>query len=310
MTAVDRRTFVAATTAALAAAARAARPATAAVPEANGRTWRVDAARLEQRLKDLSRFGANPQGGVSRVAFSPADVEGRAFVMEMMRGGRPRGARRSRRQHPGPPARPPADAAARSCSARTSTPFRRAATTTATWAPWPRSRWRRSWARRGTATGTPSRSHLVRRGERAHRQPRLRGRHPPGGAGAPRPATARFSPRTSAASAAIPARLGAARHAEGLRRRLPRAAHRAGRDPGRGRHPHRRGGGDRRHPPLRGDGARLRQPRGHHPDGQAAQRPPGRLRDRPGRGPHRARACRAGRWAPSDAWPCGRARPT
>ena len=46
----------------------------------------MNAARLNGRLKDLSRFGANPQGGVSRVAFSPADVEGRAFVMEMMRG--------------------------------------------------------------------------------------------------------------------------------------------------------------------------------------------------------------------------------
>jgi N-carbamoyl-L-amino-acid hydrolase len=84
VTAVDRRTFVSATLAALAAAARAGGAATA-VPEATGRTWRVDGGRLEQRLKDLSRFGANPQGGVSRVAFSPADVEGRAFAMEMMR---------------------------------------------------------------------------------------------------------------------------------------------------------------------------------------------------------------------------------
>jgi N-carbamoyl-L-amino-acid hydrolase len=71
--------------AALTAAARATRPAAGAVPEASGRTWRVDAARLERRLQDLSRFGANPQGGVSRVAFSPADVEGRTFAMEMMR---------------------------------------------------------------------------------------------------------------------------------------------------------------------------------------------------------------------------------
>jgi len=69
----------------LAAVAAAARAAAAAVPEASGHTWRVDGGRLEQRLKDLSRFGANPQGGVSRVAFSPADVEGRAFAMEMMR---------------------------------------------------------------------------------------------------------------------------------------------------------------------------------------------------------------------------------
>ena len=85
----DRRSFLRATgaaTAVLAAGGRATGRAFSAVPEASGRTWRVDGARLEQRLKGLSRFGANPQGGVSRVAFSPADVEGRAFVMEMMRG--------------------------------------------------------------------------------------------------------------------------------------------------------------------------------------------------------------------------------
>jgi N-carbamoyl-L-amino-acid hydrolase len=87
---IDRRTFVRTTVGALAAAAGRASSAggggPANIPEANGRTWRVDAARLEKRLLDLSRFGANPQGGVSRVAFSPADVEGRAFAMEMMRG--------------------------------------------------------------------------------------------------------------------------------------------------------------------------------------------------------------------------------
>jgi N-carbamoyl-L-amino-acid hydrolase len=88
MPTIDRRTFVrvaaGALTAATAGLARA-RPAGGEVPEAGGRTWRVDAARLERRLQDLSRFGANPQGGVSRVAFSPDDVEGRAFTMEMMR---------------------------------------------------------------------------------------------------------------------------------------------------------------------------------------------------------------------------------
>jgi beta-ureidopropionase / N-carbamoyl-L-amino-acid hydrolase len=80
---LDRRTFV--RTSAGALAASALRRAAAAVPEANGRTWRVDGARVNQRLASLSRFGANAQGGVSRTAFSPADVEGRAFVMEMMR---------------------------------------------------------------------------------------------------------------------------------------------------------------------------------------------------------------------------------
>jgi N-carbamoyl-L-amino-acid hydrolase len=45
----------------------------------------VDAARLNRHLKELSAFGANPQGGVSRVAFSDADRAGRAYVMHRMR---------------------------------------------------------------------------------------------------------------------------------------------------------------------------------------------------------------------------------
>lgn len=49
------------------------------------RSWRVNGARVNQHLTDLSRFGRNPQGGVSRVAYSPADIEGRAFAMELMR---------------------------------------------------------------------------------------------------------------------------------------------------------------------------------------------------------------------------------
>src|SRR5574341_557702 len=49
------------------------------------RSWRVNGTRVNQHLTDLSRFGRNPQGGVSRVAFSPADIEGRAFAMELMR---------------------------------------------------------------------------------------------------------------------------------------------------------------------------------------------------------------------------------
>jgi len=48
-------------------------------------SWRVDGARVNQHLADLSRFGRNPQGGVSRVAFSQADIEGRAFAMDLMR---------------------------------------------------------------------------------------------------------------------------------------------------------------------------------------------------------------------------------
>lgn len=46
---------------------------------------RVNGRRVNQHLADLSRYGRNPQGGVSRVAFSRADIEGRAFTMDLMR---------------------------------------------------------------------------------------------------------------------------------------------------------------------------------------------------------------------------------
>ena len=45
----------------------------------------MDGTRVNKLLTDLSQFGANPQGGVSRVAFSPADVAGRRFMMDRMR---------------------------------------------------------------------------------------------------------------------------------------------------------------------------------------------------------------------------------
>jgi beta-ureidopropionase / N-carbamoyl-L-amino-acid hydrolase len=47
---------------------------------------RADATRLERRIHELGRFGANPEGGVSRVAFSAADLAGREYVKSLMRG--------------------------------------------------------------------------------------------------------------------------------------------------------------------------------------------------------------------------------
>ena len=44
----------------------------------------ADSARLQQHLDELAHFGANPEGGVSRVAFSDADVAGRAYVRRLM----------------------------------------------------------------------------------------------------------------------------------------------------------------------------------------------------------------------------------
>jgi N-carbamoyl-L-amino-acid hydrolase len=46
---------------------------------------RVNGARLNEHLKALSEFGKNPQGGVSRVAYSEADRQGRDYVVGLMR---------------------------------------------------------------------------------------------------------------------------------------------------------------------------------------------------------------------------------
>jgi N-carbamoyl-L-amino-acid hydrolase len=45
----------------------------------------ANADRLQQRITELGKFGANPKGGVSRVAFSPADVAGRDYIKKLMR---------------------------------------------------------------------------------------------------------------------------------------------------------------------------------------------------------------------------------
>ena len=46
---------------------------------------RVNGERITQHLAALSEFGKNPQGGVSRVAYSDADRAGRQFVLGLMR---------------------------------------------------------------------------------------------------------------------------------------------------------------------------------------------------------------------------------
>src|SRR5690242_15459157 len=46
-------------------------------PAANGN-------RIQQHITELSKFGANPQGGVSRVAFSDADIAGREYIKQLM----------------------------------------------------------------------------------------------------------------------------------------------------------------------------------------------------------------------------------
>ena len=46
---------------------------------------KINGERLIKHLKDLSEFGKNPQGGVSRVAYTAADKAGREYVLRLMR---------------------------------------------------------------------------------------------------------------------------------------------------------------------------------------------------------------------------------
>ena len=46
---------------------------------------RVNGARLMDHINALAEFGKNPQGGVSRVAYSEADRQGREYVLGLMR---------------------------------------------------------------------------------------------------------------------------------------------------------------------------------------------------------------------------------
>src|SRR5262245_27049667 len=45
----------------------------------------INSERVNAHLAGLSQFGKNPQGGVSRVAYSEADLKGREYVMNLMR---------------------------------------------------------------------------------------------------------------------------------------------------------------------------------------------------------------------------------
>jgi N-carbamoyl-L-amino-acid hydrolase len=46
---------------------------------------RVNGQRISRHLAELAQIGKNPQGGVSRLAYSEADLQGREYVMGLMR---------------------------------------------------------------------------------------------------------------------------------------------------------------------------------------------------------------------------------
>lgn len=79
-----RREFSRASLAALGAAALGSwRPLPAPYADV-----RVNGARLNAHLKELSKFGANPQGGVSRTAYSEFDKQGREYVTGLLKAAR------------------------------------------------------------------------------------------------------------------------------------------------------------------------------------------------------------------------------
>lgn len=44
----------------------------------------ADANRIEARIFELAAFGKDPQGGVSRISFSEADLQGRQYIVQLM----------------------------------------------------------------------------------------------------------------------------------------------------------------------------------------------------------------------------------
>ncbi len=54
-------------------------------PSQSALQLRVRGQRLNAHLAELSEFGKNPQGGVSRLAYSDADLKGREYAIKLMR---------------------------------------------------------------------------------------------------------------------------------------------------------------------------------------------------------------------------------
>ena len=55
-----------------------------ALAQAQTPALRVNGQRLMQHLNDLAQFGKNPQGGVSRMAYTEADLQGREYAKRLM----------------------------------------------------------------------------------------------------------------------------------------------------------------------------------------------------------------------------------
>ena len=82
---MDRRDFTRALAAALATGIASATPLRAGSGPRFQAPPRVNGKRLNDNLAALSQFGRNPQGGVTRLAYSDADKQARTFLMDLMR---------------------------------------------------------------------------------------------------------------------------------------------------------------------------------------------------------------------------------
>jgi N-carbamoyl-L-amino-acid hydrolase len=81
---MNRRTFTGLVAGAVAGSALDTAPLRALGRVGVPRVRPLNAARLNAHLKALSAFGANPNGGVSRTAYSDADRAGRSWVIQRM----------------------------------------------------------------------------------------------------------------------------------------------------------------------------------------------------------------------------------
>jgi beta-ureidopropionase / N-carbamoyl-L-amino-acid hydrolase len=82
---MDRRDFTRSLAAALATGLAGAAPYIATAQGARTAPPRIKGTRLNDNLAALSQFGRNPQGGVTRLAYSDADKQAREFLIDLMR---------------------------------------------------------------------------------------------------------------------------------------------------------------------------------------------------------------------------------
>ncbi len=57
----------------------------ARLEESDGQARHINSQRLQATLEKLSEFGRNPEGGVTRLGFSQADLDARTYVMSLMK---------------------------------------------------------------------------------------------------------------------------------------------------------------------------------------------------------------------------------